>query len=80
MKHNYIFINALSAKLGGGKTYIRNLLVNLPNDIEVYIVCPENLFYLIRIMFITLSQDLQIKIFYVVHFGSFSGFPFFYLG
>lgn len=41
MKSNYIFINALSAKLGGGKTYIRNLLVNLPDDIEVYIVCPD---------------------------------------
>ncbi|EOV9323305.1 glycosyltransferase family 4 protein [Vibrio parahaemolyticus] len=41
MKPNYIFINALSAKLGGGKTYIRNLLVNLPGDVDVYIVCPD---------------------------------------
>lgn len=41
MKPNYIFINALSAKLGGGKTYIRNLLVNLPGDVEVYVVCPD---------------------------------------
>ncbi|BCO13072.1 glycosyl transferase [Aeromonas hydrophila] len=39
---NNIVINALSAKLGGGKTYIFNLLSNLPGgDVKIYIVCPD---------------------------------------
>ncbi|WP_212591490.1 hypothetical protein [Escherichia coli] len=33
-----IFINALSAKVGGGKTYINNLLTNMPKqECEIYI-------------------------------------------
>ncbi|QLE10450.1 glycosyltransferase family 4 protein [Pseudoalteromonas shioyasakiensis] len=36
-----IFINALSAKLGGGKTYIINLLRYLPNNVLIYICCPD---------------------------------------
>ncbi|EIY4754481.1 glycosyltransferase family 4 protein [Vibrio cholerae] len=37
-----IFINALSAKLGGGKTYIFNLLDNLPTgDFNIYVACPD---------------------------------------
>lgn len=39
---NVFFINALSAKLGGGKTYIFNLLSNLPEEnVRVYISCPD---------------------------------------
>lgn len=41
----FIFINALSAKIGGGRTYIYNLLSNLPelNDMyKIYIVCPDS--------------------------------------
>ncbi|KMN81741.1 hypothetical protein VK98_11515 [Chromobacterium sp. LK11] len=40
-----ILINALSAKLGGGQTYIKNLLDNLPNrdGLTIYIYCPDNL-------------------------------------
>ncbi|MBO1401291.1 glycosyltransferase [Vibrio sp. R-1] len=40
---NNIFINALSAKLGGGKTYIFNLLENLPTSrrINIYVACPD---------------------------------------
>lgn len=38
-----IFINALSAKVGGGKTYISNLLSNISSEqqCEIYIVCPD---------------------------------------
>jgi glycosyltransferase involved in cell wall biosynthesis len=36
------FVNALSARLGGGKTYILNLLTNLPDDnLKIYLVCPD---------------------------------------
>lgn len=39
-----IFINALSAKVGGGKTYINNLLANISDqDCEIYIACPDKL-------------------------------------
>ncbi|EFH5123037.1 glycosyltransferase family 4 protein [Escherichia coli] len=39
-----IFINALSAKVGGGKTYINNLLTNMPKqECEIYIACPDKL-------------------------------------
>ncbi|AKE59067.1 glycosyltransferase family 4 protein [Citrobacter farmeri] len=39
-----IFINALSAKVGGGKTYISNLLTNIPDqECEIYITCPDKL-------------------------------------
>ncbi|WP_274772342.1 glycosyltransferase family 4 protein [Chromobacterium amazonense] len=40
-----ILINAFSAKLGGGQTYIKNLLNNIPNrdDLEIYIYCPDSL-------------------------------------
>lgn len=42
MECKRIFINALSAKLGGGQTYILNLLKNLPEeDLVIYIACPE---------------------------------------
>lgn len=37
-----IFINALSARLGGGITYVVNLLNNLPSDnIKIFILCPD---------------------------------------
>ncbi|RZQ16383.1 glycosyltransferase family 4 protein [Vibrio vulnificus] len=37
-----VFINAFSAKMGGGQTYIKNLLDNLNDNIaKVYIVCPD---------------------------------------
>lgn len=37
-----ILINAFSAKLGGGKTYILNLLRNLPmGEIKIYILCSD---------------------------------------
>ncbi|PTU66616.1 glycosyltransferase family 1 protein [Chromobacterium sp. Panama] len=40
-----ILINAFSAKLGGGQTYIKNLLNNIPSrdDLEIYIYCPDGL-------------------------------------
>jgi glycosyltransferase involved in cell wall biosynthesis len=40
-----IVINAFSAKLGGGKTYLRNLLVRLPSDtaLDIRIFCPDDL-------------------------------------
>lgn len=39
---NIIFINALSARMGGGKTYILNLLNNLPEfEHKIYVVCPD---------------------------------------
>lgn len=41
MKEKIIFINALSAKLGGGKTYIKNLLRYLPDNVLIYICCPD---------------------------------------
>lgn len=37
-----IFVNALSAKLGGSKTYLVNLFLNLNDlDVTVYVVCPD---------------------------------------
>ncbi len=37
-----VFINALSAKVGGGKTYISNLLSNIIDpQCKIYIVCPD---------------------------------------
>ncbi|MCO4799718.1 MAG: glycosyltransferase family 4 protein [Colwelliaceae bacterium] len=42
MKQNIIFINALSAKLGGGRTYLINLLSYLSDsDVSVYVACPD---------------------------------------
>ena len=40
-----IVINAFSAKLGGGKTYLRNLLSRLPEDVllDIRIFCPDDL-------------------------------------
>jgi glycosyltransferase involved in cell wall biosynthesis len=40
-----IVINALSAKLGGGQTYLRNLLLRLPEgvDLDIRIFCPDTL-------------------------------------
>jgi glycosyltransferase involved in cell wall biosynthesis len=40
-----IFINALSAKQGGGQTYVRNLLSNVPEDCRstIYVIAPESL-------------------------------------
>lgn len=40
-----VFINALSARLGGGQTYIKNLLERLPqrSDIEYVVYCPSDL-------------------------------------
>lgn len=40
-----IVINAFSAKLGGGRTYLRNLLARLPADpaLDIRIFCPDDL-------------------------------------
>jgi len=40
-----VLLNALSARLGGGQTYVRNLLEFLPDDIrvEVFVLAPESL-------------------------------------
>lgn len=39
----HILINALSARLGGGQTYLRNLLLNVPQDNwRVFLLCPDN--------------------------------------
>lgn len=40
-----IVINAFSAKLGGGQTYLRNLLTRLPDraDLDIRIFCPDDL-------------------------------------
>lgn len=40
-----IVINAFSAKLGGGKTYLRNMLTRLPDDaaLDIRIFCPDDL-------------------------------------
>ena len=39
-----IFINALSARLGGGQTYLRHLLEKFPEGKNtIYITCPDNL-------------------------------------
>lgn len=40
-----ILVNGLSARLGGGQTYLVNLLRNLPTDgsLEVLLLCPDNL-------------------------------------
>ena len=40
-----IVINAFSAKLGGGKTYLRNVLARLPWDtaLDIRIFCPDDL-------------------------------------
>lgn len=40
-----IVINAYSARLGGGKTYLRNLLARLPDDaaLDIRIFCPDDL-------------------------------------
>lgn len=38
-----ILINALSARLGGGQTYLRNLLLNAPQgDWHIFVLCPDN--------------------------------------
>ncbi len=40
-----IVINAFSARVGGGQTYLRNLLANMPerNDLEVLVYAPQDL-------------------------------------
>ena len=40
-----IIINALSARLGGGQTYLKNLLAHLPEglDLEILVFAPESL-------------------------------------
>lgn len=39
-----ILVNAFSAKVGGGKTYVANLLQHLPNeDFKLYIYLPEDM-------------------------------------
>lgn len=44
-QHLKIVINAFSAKLGGGKTYLRNLLARLPSGValDIRIFCPDDL-------------------------------------
>lgn len=38
-----ILVNALSARLGGGQTYLRNLLLNAPQgDWRIFVLCPDN--------------------------------------
>ncbi|SGY94167.1 glycosyltransferase family 4 protein [Moritella viscosa] len=42
MKKNIIFINALSAKLGGGRTYLINLLsYHTDSNVLIYVACPD---------------------------------------
>jgi glycosyltransferase involved in cell wall biosynthesis len=40
-----IFINALSARLGGGRTYVKKLLEHIPEDFSgcIYVIAPEDL-------------------------------------
>jgi glycosyltransferase involved in cell wall biosynthesis len=39
----HILINALSARLGGGQTYLRHLLLNAPGgEWLIYLLCPDN--------------------------------------
>lgn len=40
-----VLINALSARLGGGQTYLVNLLDNLPidNNLEIFLYAPSSL-------------------------------------
>ena len=40
-----IVINALSARLGGGQTYVKNLLAHLPEreDLEIHVFAPPSL-------------------------------------
>ena len=40
-----ILINALSAKLGGGQTYVRNLLEHVPDDFtgKILVLAPETI-------------------------------------
>jgi glycosyltransferase involved in cell wall biosynthesis len=49
-----ILINAFSAKVGGGKTYITNLLLRMPpeKNLEIYIYLPDNM---------SLPEDARIK-------------------
>ena len=49
-----IVINAFSAKLGGGQTYLRNLLAHLPGDLalDIRVFCPADL---------TLPADSRIR-------------------
>lgn len=39
-----VLINALSARLGGGQTYLHNLLLNAPQSEswKIYLLCPDN--------------------------------------
>ncbi|WNO05830.1 glycosyltransferase family 4 protein [Rhodoferax mekongensis] len=38
-----ILINALSARLGGGQTYLRNLLLHVPpGEWRIFLLCPDN--------------------------------------
>jgi glycosyltransferase involved in cell wall biosynthesis len=39
----HILVNALSARLGGGQTYLRNLLLNAPQgDWRIFVLCPDS--------------------------------------
>lgn len=39
----HVLINALSARLGGGQTYLRNILLNIPQgDWRVFLLSPDN--------------------------------------
>ena len=40
-----LIVNALSARLGGGQTYLRNLFAHLPDDpgLEVLVFAPDAL-------------------------------------
>lgn len=40
-----ILVNAFSARLGGGQTYLRNLLLHVPQDAgwQVFLLCPDSL-------------------------------------
>lgn len=38
-----ILINGLSARLGGGQTYLLNLLRHAPPETKIFLLCPDNL-------------------------------------
>lgn len=37
-----VLINGLSARLGGGQTYLRNLLKHAPPEWRIFLLCPDN--------------------------------------
>jgi hypothetical protein len=50
-----ILINALSARLGGGQTYVKKLLEHIPEDFSgcIYVIAPEDLQFS--------TEDLSVK-------------------